>query len=69
MNFMIIKKEASVEEFYAHLRGGFEGNNNVYKVEVTFYDGLTPMRIIFETPQGFVEDQKQRKGQLELKID
>lgn len=62
------KTNVTVGEFYEFLKGGFEGNNSVYKVEATLYDGTKPVKITFETPEGFQEDQRQRVGKLEMDI-
>ncbi len=63
------KNDVSAEEFYDFVRRSFEGNNQVYKVEAVFYDGQKPIRMVFDTPEGFIADQRLRAGTLEIKTD
>lgn len=56
-------------DFYDLIRRSFEGNNHVYKVEVTLYDGATPLKIVFDTPKGFKSHQREREGTLEVRTD
>lgn len=58
-----------MKDFYAMLHGSIEGNNHVYKVEVTVYNGAKPIKIVFDSPQGFASDQRQRIGTLEVETD
>jgi hypothetical protein len=50
------------------IKPNYEGNNHVYKVEVTFYDGTGPLRIVYTTPEGFESDQRQRIGTIETEF-
>jgi len=65
----MITPHQRIEDFYRMLHGSVEGNNHVYKVEATVHDGSKPIRIVFDSPQGFASDQKQRIGTLEVKAD
>jgi hypothetical protein len=65
----MITPGSSFEDFYRNLQRSIEGNNHVYKVKVTLYDGANELNLIFDSPEGFQADQKQRRGTLEIKTD
>ena len=69
---MRIHDHATIEDFYKMIQENplvgcaFPSNNRVYKVELRFYDGNKPLVFVFESPQGYMEDQRKRRGVIEL---
>jgi len=65
---MEMAKNATLGDFLEKIRETYMGNNRVYKIEVAFEDGSGPLRMTYRTPEGFAEDQMQRRGRIDLEI-
>ena len=61
---MKIKENATIEDFLKTMGRTYCSNNHVYKVEVAFDDGSGPLKLVFETEQGFKDYQTRRKGDI-----
>ncbi len=73
----ILERDATIDAFVELMKSSYEGNNYVYKVEIELEpQGPKPIELIlikekyiFTSAEGFVQDQKQRKGTLEVFSD
>lgn len=62
-------ENVTFDKLYERIKRTYEGNNHVSTVKVEFYDGTRPLTMVFKSPEGFCEDQRERKGTIELLVD
>ena len=62
---MKLSENETFEEFYNRVRTMYEDNKRIYVVKVELRDILGPTTMIFSTPLGASEDQRQKGGIVE----
>ena len=63
---MKLATNVTIDEFLKTIQKPYESNNHIYVVLAEFYDGSQSVRMLYHTPTGFYQDQKKRKGDIEL---
>lgn len=66
---MKLAENVTLNEFYQRIKETYQSNNYISTVKVEFYDGTKPVQMVFKTPEGFEQDQTQRKGTIEVLLD
>jgi len=66
---MELAKNVTINEFYKTIRQTYESNNHISTLKIEFYDGNQTVKMIYKTPEGFYQDQMQRRGDIELLLD
>lgn len=61
--------EVTIGILYELMRSSYMSNNYVHSVIAKFDDGTCPLQLSFKTPEGFEQDQTQRKGTIEVLLD
>ena len=63
---MKLATNVTIDEFFMIMRETYEHNNYISTVKVEFYDGANRVKMAYITPPGFQQEQRQRKGNIEL---
>ncbi len=65
----MIPKQMDMSEFYEIIETTCKSNNYISTVKVEFYDGTSPVKMMFESPKGFEQYQEKRTGIVTLLSD
>lgn len=63
---MILHQNATIKDLYEIITKNYQSNNHMHQIKVELYDGNQKAGLLFKTPQGFQENQTQRKGTIEI---